>query len=192
MPSDHRPTSVMRAARRALRRCLMLLVTLVALLVFSLACSLPNATAAGNETALKVAFLYNFALYTDWSGLGSTFSVCVIGKDDFGELLDALTRKEIGGRPIRVQRLADDKLPAECNLLFISASEVERLVKLLAPLAGRPVLTVTEEDPAIPIDTMLSVVTEQGRLTFDANMKVASAAGLTLSAKLLRLARKVY
>ena len=165
---------------------------MLAVLVAALVCSPPRAAAADNETALKVAFLYNFALYTEWSGLGSTFSVCVVGKDDFGELLDALTRKEISGRPIRIQRLAGGSLPAECNLLFVAASEVDRLARLLAPLAGRPVLTVTEQDPSVPIDTMLSVISDQGRLTFDANAKVASAAGLPLSSKLLRLARKVY
>lgn len=144
----------------------------------------------GGEAALKVAFLYNFALYTEWPSLGPAFEICVVGKAGLGEALDALARKEIAGRPIRIRRLDAGPVSAECNLLFVAA-ESERLGALLAPLAARPVLTVAENDAAPPARPMLRLALDQGRLSFDVNQTAARAAGLSFSAKLLRLARNV-
>ena len=41
------------------------------------------------EYRLKAAFLYNFAVFTEWpADVGSTLNLCVYGQDPFGEDLD--------------------------------------------------------------------------------------------------------
>lgn len=149
------------------------------------------ALADAPDAALKAAFLYNFALYSEWPALGPDFEFCAIGKDGLGESLDALTRKAIAGRAVRVRHLENNDVPDTCNVLFVSANEAARLAKLLPALAGRPVLTVAENESETATGTMLRLTHEQGRLTFDASPGAARAAGLNFSAKLLRLARRV-
>lgn len=147
------------------------------------------ATGDGGEAALKAAFLYNFALYTEWPELGAVFEICVLGRDELGEALDALSAKAVAGRPIRVRRLGDTAVPEDCNLLFVAPPHSERLDGVLAPLAARPLLTIAEH--AANATPMLRLSLEQGRLVFDVNQTAARAAGLSFSAKLLRLARSV-
>lgn len=163
------------------------LVLLAALLVQGF----PARTADGSEAALKAAFLYNFALYTEWPALGPAFEICIVGKDALGDALDALGTKAVAGRPIHIRRLAGTEVPDECNLLFIAAAESDQLGKLLAPLASRPLLTVAEDGDDAAGKPMLRLTLEHGRLSFDANLTAARAAGLSFSAKLLRLARSV-
>lgn len=150
-----------------------------------------RAAAETSEASLKAAFLYNFALYTEWPTLGERFEICAIGKSGIDEALEVLTRKEIGGRPVRVQRVDSGPVPAACNLVFVPAPLAEHPGKLLAPLADKPVLTIVDGKPADGSQAMLQLAVDQGRLTFEANQTVARAAGLKFSAKLLRLARSV-
>jgi hypothetical protein len=65
------------------------------------------------EYRLKTAFLYNFALFTEWpSDVGGTLHVCVHGADPFGTELDALQGKSVGERSIVVQRKDADEASA--------------------------------------------------------------------------------
>jgi hypothetical protein len=145
----------------------------------------------GGEAALKAAYLYNFALYTEWPELPPAFQFCIAGKDDFGDALDAIARKQITGRSIHVRRLGEGETAAECTLLFVPAQEKAHLGRLLAPLATRPVLTITDIGIGLEGGAMLHLSSEQGHLSFGVNQTVARIAGLNFSAKMLRLARRV-
>ena len=78
-----------------------------------------SSAADGGEAALVVAYLYNLALYTEWPGVPAAFEFCLIGKNELNDAPQALERKEIAGRPIRVRHLTSQEVPAECNVLFI-------------------------------------------------------------------------
>jgi hypothetical protein len=150
---------------------------------------LPAADSA-SEAALKVAYLYNFALYTEWPGRPSVIEYCIAGKNTLGEALSGLTRKEIAGRPIQVRQLNNGEIPipASCNVLFIASPELSRL---LDAVAERPVLTVADSGLSGDTSAMLKLDLDQGKISFTADASRARAQGLTLSAKMLRLARSV-
>lgn len=163
-----------------------------ATLALALLLQAPVSSAAdGGEAALVVAYLYNFALYTEWPGTPAAFEFCLIGKDELNDAPQTLERKEIAGRPIRVRHLTSQEVPTECNVLFIAGSEKSRLPKLLGQLAARPVLTVTDVGLEGESLAMVQLAHEQGRLSFSANLTAARAAGLNFSAKMLRIARNV-
>ena len=49
------------------------------------------------EYRLKAAFLFNFAVYTDWPAeVGSTLNLCIYGADPFGRDVDGLQGKAVG------------------------------------------------------------------------------------------------
>src|SRR5450755_267106 len=79
--------------------------------------------AAGTaEYAVKAAYVYNFAKFTEWPNaepLGS-LTVCLYGKDPFGGFLDEAVRgKQAHGLPILIRRLpAGDANFDECQVLF--------------------------------------------------------------------------
>lgn len=151
----------------------------------------PTAIAQSGEDALKAAFLYNFALYTEWPTLSDTFAICLVGKNGLGEAAEALSRREVSGRPVRVFRIDHGQAQGNCNLVFVQASASEHSAKLIASLAGKPVLTITEGKSGESTKAMLHLSSDQGRLSFEASQTAARAAGLVFSSKLLRLARSV-
>lgn len=144
------------------------------------------------EAVLRAAFLYNFALYTEWPAPApESVTLCLLGQDSLGPALDALAGKQIASKPVLVRRLGAVSQARGCQLLFIAGSEHEAMPAITRALQAHPVLTVAEVG-SYPTDLPMIVLTpEDNRLVFEVNLTKTKAAGLQLSFKLLRLARAV-
>lgn len=149
-----------------------------------------DASAPSKETELKVAFLYNFALYTQWPLVPAQGLVlCVLGHDDLGTALDAIANRQINNKPILVHRLDAPADLSDCHLVYLPGVPDAKSVNTTRGLHDKPVLSVT--DAATEEWAMIRLGHNGNRLVFDVNNTSARAAGLVLSSKLLRLARKV-
>jgi YfiR/HmsC-like len=144
------------------------------------------------EYRLKAAFLYNFALFTEWpAAVGTTLHLCVFGPDPFGAELDGLQGKAVGERSIAVQRkTAIDGLKG-CQIVFMAPSVAAQLPRVLDALEGQTVLTVADSAGAARQGVALNMAVNRNKVSFEANLKAARAARLNLSSKLLRLATEV-
>ncbi len=163
-----------------------------AFLVCALAIAGPAPAAALSEYQLKAAFLYNFALFTEWpADVGQTIRLCVEGRDPFGPELDALQGKPVGHRQLAVDRKpALHALPA-CQIVFIPQSSANHLADTVEALRGAAVLTIAESPSAAREGVVLNMTVAREKVTFSANLAAARQARLTLSSKLLRLATEV-
>ena len=162
-----------------------------ALLLLALAAA--PVPAAVPEYQLKAAFLYNFAIFTDWPPTAAAhMTVCVLGRDPFGAALDALNGKIVQNKTLATRRIATAEEARDCRVLFIGAESGIDLGSTLAALKGRPVLTVAEDRGAMHQGAMIGLVSDGERIAFDINTAAARDGGLVLSSKLLRLARRLY
>ncbi len=144
------------------------------------------------EYRLKAAFLYNFALFTEWpADVGSTLRLCVFGPDPFGAELDGLQGKAVGERSIAVQRKTGLDGLKGCQIVFVAPAAAGQLPRVLEALEGQTVLTVADSPGAARQGVALNMAVSQNKVSFEANLKAARAARLNLSSKLLRLATEV-
>lgn len=144
------------------------------------------------EYRVKAGFLANFAAFTEWpADVGGTLNLCVYGPDPFGEDLDSLRGRSIGGRSLVVTRAASVDTLGNCQIVFISRSVIDNLPRVLDTLSGKPVLTVADSPGVMRQGVILNMGTKQSRVTFEANLAVARANRLNLSSKLLSLASEV-
>ena len=183
----HRVAPVRRRTRRAREgwRSVLLLAALVLL-------APPARAQEFSEYRLKAAFVYNFALFTEWpTEVGPTLNLCIHGQDPFGEELDELQGKAVGKRNIALQRKASVDSLKSCQLVFISGPGMRSLPRVLDELRERPALTVADSPGAVRLGVMLNMAVAQNKVTFEANLPAARAARLTLSSKVLRLATGV-
>jgi len=152
-------------------------------------------TTATPEYALKAAFIYNFARFTNWGDRpDKALNLCVLGRDPFGSALDTIDNKEVGQLHIVVKRLRDvDKAFHGCQIVFIADSEMDNF--LLQPerirLAGG-VMTIADQEGAARRGVTVELTTADQRVGFEFNQASATQAKVEVSSKLLRLARKVY
>jgi hypothetical protein len=154
-------------------------------------------TAQFDDHQVKAAFVLNFLKFVTWpqaaAANGAPIEVVVLGADDFAKALEqASARQHIGGRAIAVRavRKAGD-IGATPQLLFIGASERDRLPVVLRQFEGRPVLTVGDASGYGSAGVVLNFYTSDTKIRFEANTTAAARAGLQISSHLLRLARIV-
>ena len=158
--------------------------------------TLPRAAVAAEparEYLIKAAFVYNFAKFTEWPAAAlpddSAVRICVLGEDPFGPALQTIDGKSIKGRALVVQRIAAAEDAPGCHVVFVSASEQERLAGILQALGGQPILTIADIPDFTRAGGIITLKTnKQQQVRFEINVAVAKRAGLRLSARLLNLA----
>src|ERR1051326_6679658 len=148
-----------------------------------------------SEYQVKAAYLYNLEKFVNGPAdvaTGSEFDVCVLGSDPFGPLLDAtVSDSTINGKRVIAKRVARAQDAADCRVVFIAASESQRLSSDLAVLSKLHVLTVSDSPHFLERGGMIQFVFEGDRVRFAVNLSAAQEAGLTLSSELLKVATKV-
>lgn len=150
-----------------------------------------GADPGSREYAVKAAFLYKFADYVDWpaAAFGSPagpLTICILGRDPFGAVLDELTRGErVAGRALVIHRAPAADKTANCQVAYISSGT--GMAQALATFGGKPVLTVTDDaDPGL--HGIISFVIHENRVRFEIDTAIAATSGLAISSKLLTLA----
>lgn len=146
-----------------------------------------------SEYRLKTAFLYNFATFTQWPRDDQpAFNVCIYGANPFNGHLENLQGRKIADRPINVFFKQPQHKLDDCHLVFISRSEIINLDDILDKLKNVPALTVADSPNACQKGVALNMAIENGKITFEANLAAADAAGLSFSSQLLRFAKNIY
>jgi hypothetical protein len=144
------------------------------------------------EYRLKAAFLYNFALFTEWPAvIGSTLNLCVYGRDVFGEEINALQGKPVGNRRMAVHRVTHVEELTACQVVFIADASGDGIASVLSTLRGATVLTVADAPGAAKLGVALNMNVLDQKISFEANLTAARAANVKLSSKLLSLATEV-
>ena len=190
VPCLHRPEPDGAIRFRPLRQLALLL------LVFAWS-SVELRAQVSREYDLKAAFLYNFTAFVTWpeGALPSPeipFVIGVLGHDPFGAALDEIVAGEkVGSHALTVRRLEHLDQAADCQILFVSASEARRVPDILKHTANRPVLTVSDLPDFARAGGVVGFSTENNQLRLHINAASARRAGLTVSSKLLRLARVI-
>ncbi|MFP5390441.1 MAG: YfiR family protein [Gammaproteobacteria bacterium] len=151
------------------------------------------------EYEAKAAFIYNIALFTSFpsasfaNGDAATLRLCLLGRDPFDGLLQALQGKPVGGARLAVERVVS-ALDAirRCQILFIGESEADSLAALAEASREAAVLTIADFKGAARRGVMLELSVQDKRIAFEFNGAAARAANISLSSKVLRLAKAVY
>lgn len=143
------------------------------------------------ESAVKAAFLYNFARFVEWPPVhtGGAIRIGVLGKGEVGGALEDVVRgKTVNGRPIRIWRLTSAADADQCEILLIERSEVKHLKEILPLLAGKPVLTVCDGASCVKDGGMIAFQIVDESVRFQISQESAQRAGLKISSQLLKVA----
>ncbi len=177
-----------------MRRGLVLLLAVSLYVVPTSAITNPKAIATD---ALMALYTYNFAKFTTWPSMAfrtpdAPLILCIIGKKPFSlEALAAVDKKKIQTHPVIINHFPRVTTLEGCHIAFVSRSEHWRLESILEELESRPVLTVSDIDEFSEQGGMITLTKSKERLLFDINLQASRLAGLTISSKLIELARNI-
>ena len=156
-------------------------------------------SAVGAEYEVKAAYVFNFASFVAWpaSAFASPTAPIVIGVGGDSPieapLLRAIQGEAISGRPLVVRRVARADEMKACHIVFVGANESRQLVRSLTELRNAPLLTISDAEDFLSSGGMIRfVVAGENKVGFDVNLDATSKAGLKPSARLLKVARRVF
>jgi YfiR/HmsC-like len=174
-----------------------LVLKLVLTLVLMLAVASLGAGAEGSpvgEYQLKAVFLFNFGKFVEWPPQAfadphDPFTICVLGESPFGSALEEAVRgKTVASRPIAIRLLSNPQQAHTCQILFVSASERNRMHGLLEGLRNSCVLTVGDTEDFTANGGIVQFRMKDARVRIEIDAEAAERATLRISSRLLSLA----
>lgn len=170
----------------------------VAALLLALPLGVPCAAQPVSEYAAKVDLLAKFTRFVEWPpdspvrDPAKAFVLGVVGRSPFGDELDQhFLKQTLKGKPVQIRYCRNPGDVESCDMLFICASEKERLGDLLARVRQRPVLTVADTAGFVHAGVMVGLIKDGGKLTFEVGLPPAKALGIRFSPGFLQIARIV-
>jgi hypothetical protein len=146
------------------------------------------------EYDVRAAFLLNFTRYVEWpaSRKPAPFQMCVLGKSRFASRLEAAMKGEAWHEhSIVVRTVADLGDEPSCDLMYVPAAMTDHFLANQNTLETLPILTVGEDARFLTGDGIIRLFVQDNRVRFSINLRAAGLAGLTMSSRLLRLAREL-
>ena len=137
-------------------------------------------------------------MFVDWpatkqgSDENAPFVIGILGDDPFGKSFDeAATKEKVNGRQVAVKRAVTAAELSECQIVFVSSSEMDRASGALSQLSTNGVLTVGDSPGFARNGGMVGFIKENGKVRFEINTIVAEKSGLKMSSKLLQVGKVV-
>jgi hypothetical protein len=147
------------------------------------------------EPALKAAFIYSFAKFTQWPAdaiaTGAPLILCVVGDPAIGGALEqAVKGRTLEGHRIGVTQTASDGPALKgCHIAYVSGLTARQAAEVIAALRDAPVLTISDVEGFTRLGGIAQLFFEHGHLRFNVELESARRARLNISSTLLALAR---
>ncbi len=154
---------------------------------------LPTMASYGQDdfvSQLMAQFIERFSRFIEWPAddPSQPFVIGVIGDSPIRPALVGLAgQARIKGKAIEVRDIANMSDIDNCQILFISRSERNRLSDILARARNKPILTVGDTRGFARAGVMINFDNDGDEIRFKINESAATSTGLRLAPKLLAL-----
>jgi hypothetical protein len=161
-----------------------------------LAASVPVAAQSASVSAVRAAFVYNFAKFTQWPpdamSKAAPVVVCVMDDPGVADALEELAKgRTVGDHALAVRRTQPQDSLRPCSLLYASRLNAKRAIELVEMLKHSAVLTISDYGEFAQLGGMANFFFDNGKIRFEVNVQSIQRARLQVSSKLLTLGRIV-
>jgi hypothetical protein len=151
---------------------------------------------AVSELDVKAAVVVNLLAFADWPAHAApapnaALVLCVGTQQPLRAPLATLNGRVVRQWVLQVRELTNTDATAHCHALLLDDQLLAARPALRRELASLPVLTFADTQQASDSAVCIRLDVVNGRVSFTVDLATARANGLTLSSRLLRLAREV-
>ncbi|HJW32953.1 MAG TPA: YfiR family protein [Holophagaceae bacterium] len=147
------------------------------------------------EYQVKAMYLGHIGAYTDrrdgapYLEAGKPYRIGVVGKNPFEQHLATIyATQTVKKAKVKVVFPRTPEEAQECNMLFISRSEADRLEEILGWVKGRPVVTVGDTRGYAQRGVMVNFLLEKDLVNWEVNLGSLRKSGLVMDSNFLDLA----
>lgn len=169
-------------------------------LIFFLPLFFSNINQAWSRSVEKQAVLavltLNVARFTSWpeqtfNNAEPFLNLCVFGDNVVQQSFENIDNKVINKKTIHIINISRLRNLNQCQLLYISELDRNRLIPLLKELESQPILTVGENMDFLQAGGMVGLEKINGKIQLTINLPIAKQSELVISSRLLKLANIV-
>lgn len=150
------------------------------------------------EYELKSAYLFNFAKFVEFpektfSSPKDPFIIGVYGNDAFLDVLQTIIKgRTVYNRSVIAISITQPEDMVNCQIVYFSRITINQAILFFEYLGNKPVLTVADNvDYFCEKGGMINFTPQYSQKRFEINPNAAQRANLTISSKLLSLAKIV-
>jgi hypothetical protein len=145
------------------------------------------------EQQVKSAFVYRLIRYVEWkSSTATPITIGVFGEGSITPYLQKIEGKRINGQQIKVKTTSNIEDLKSVQVLFITRMKKERAKEILNNLKGENILTISDMDGFCDLGGNIGLITTDGKVHLQVNLKTSREAGLRISSKILRFAELIF
>jgi hypothetical protein len=165
--------------------------------VLLFACAVRDADSAATEPSqadVEAVYLFDFGKFVRWpdNAASGPMEICVAGPQVVaGGVQSLIANERVDSRALAVHRVQRPEDAAGCSILFIDSSEKNRAAELLAAVADKPTLTVSDLPDFLDHGGMIQFLLISKRVRFAVNLRPVTRSNLSLSSELLKVAVSV-
>lgn len=148
-----------------------------------------------SEAAVKAAFIYKFLAYVDWPSStlppNAPYVIGILGNDAVAAELERIVEgRTVNDHRIMVRRLRTGEPLQALQVLFIGRNAGSTR-EVLRGMQRQAVLTISDGDGGLDHGSIVSLVNADDRISFEVSLDAAGRAGLSISSRMLAVARRV-
>ena len=148
-----------------------------------------------DEYTIKAVWLERFTRFIDWpknnrvNDQRKNFTIGIVGDDPFcGKLEQVYNDQRIKNKHVTVLRLESYADIEKCDLLFISSSEADQLVNILAKTWNKAILTISDTPGFGQKGVLINFYWDLEKIRFEINEKAVNDSGLYFGFRLMNAA----
>lgn len=142
------------------------------------------------EYEVKSAFIYNFLKFIDLNNKSTEINFCISSNSDIPTPFKLLEDKIVDQRKIKVTYVTNRNELKPCSLVyFLSSSELGQTATVLKQLSALKILTIGESVNFGILGGMINFYLDAERIRFEIYIEAARSAEISISSKLLQLAK---
>ena len=168
----------------------------VLLVVLMVVCGTKLFAQTTDEYTMKAIAFEKLALFITWpanslkNNHSQEFVIAVLGQNPFGDVLENIYKnKKIKDKKVKIVYVKKLQQLPECQILFISKTDSEKLQKILDYLKGKPILTISDTEGFAQAGCFINYYLNEDKLRFEINQKALQNAGFTIDYRLLRVSK---
>jgi len=136
----------------------------------------------GQEAKFQSLIMYNLTKLLDWPDKTGNFTIRIIGNSELvKELKDFTNERKAGGKQdFDIQKIEIGDV-AQCNMLFIGASDCGNIDQIIKLVGTKPVLIITEKPDLTSKGAAICFIKDDGGWKFQYNEVNIKKLGIKVS-----------
>ena len=170
-------------------RPLIIIKLVASLLFFASFSALAEPT---KEDRVKAAILFKITKFITWPSPKTSLTICIIGDGSLNSEIQKINRKFSMGRRLSItHKVPGAPLEKLCEIVFIHNTERSVIGTVLDKLREKPVLTISDSEQFTQQGGVVELFRTGNKIRFAINRNSVKDSQLTISSKLLNLAKIV-